>query len=232
MHAGWPCTQEDAKVAVSVVLSDQVSEGGAVRFYIVASAKPANDPQGEYNCHACAPAIAAAVFVWKSQRWTLESAKAAIEFAGGWGEPPSVELVAVGPEKHGLILSSDDEGQGFSSSFKSLLIPRGDTFENVWGIESESDDNGAIDPDDKLKSPPLYSSSATFRFLPASNGAEKSSGYYDIEVTSRGTSWEGPSHPVKPENWTELYRFSGGKYRLMRKTVLTGANNSGKVTHR
>ncbi len=232
MHEGWACTPEDATVAVSVILSSQVAEGDAVRYYIVASAKPASDPEGEYNCHACAPAIGAAVFVWKNQRWTLESENTATEFAGGWGDPPSVELVAVGSEKHGLILSYGDEGQGFSSSFSEIIIPLGKNVEKVWSIESGSDDNGAIDPDDKLNSPPPYSSSTTFRFLKAANGTERLSDYYDIEVTSSGTSWQGPKHPVKAENWTELYRFSGGKYRLMRKTVLTGAKNPEKGTHR
>lgn len=232
LHTGWQCWKEDTTVSVSVILMAQVPEGDATRVYLATSAKPAHDPMGEYNCHGCAPAIGAAVFVWKSQGWALESANAAIDFLGGWGEPPSVDLVAVGSEKHGLVLSSDDEGQGFSSSFKELLIPLGKGIENVWGIEDESDDVGAIDPDDKANSPPLYHSSAAIRFFAAEDVNEDNGGYYDIEVISRGTSWQGWNHPVRPENWTEIFTFKDGKYRLSHRTMFSEVKKPRKAANR
>lgn len=227
MHAGWPCPKEDATVSVSVVLTAQSPEGGITRVYFVTSAKPSQGPEGGYSCHACAPAIGAAIFVWKEQSWEMESANAAIGFWAGWGEPPSVELVAVGPEKHGLLLSSNDESQGFSSSFKQLVIPVGKSVEVVWGIEDESDDADAVDPTDKASSPPPYRSSATTRFLPGRGVAGGTTDYYNIEVVSRGTSWR-YGRPVKPENWTEIYVFKNGRYRLLRRTVLAETRSSGK----
>lgn len=224
---GWPCTK-DATVSVSVILSEQVSEGDATRLYIVTSAKPANDPAGDYNCHACAPGIGAAVFVWQGYGWTLESENAAVDFLGGWGDPPTGELIATGPKRHGILFSSDDEAQGFSWSSKHLAIPINKGIEVVWGVESESDDADAVDPDDKENSPPLYRSSATIRFVPRKAVAVDTSDYYDIEVVSHGTSWEGGGHRVKPENWTEIYTFKGGKYRLLSRTVLPKVGNAGK----
>jgi hypothetical protein len=220
MHPGWPCLKEDTAVSVSVILTAQVPEGDATKTYLATSAEPSQAPGG-YSCHACAPAIGAAVFVWQGQHWALESANAAIVFSGGWGRPPSVELVAVGPQKHGLLLSSSDEGQGFASSYKDLFIPLGESIAEVWGIEDESDDVGAIDPDDKANSPPPYSSSAKFKFLAVDNQTARPSGYYDIEVTFSGTFWRNYGHPVKPENWTKVYTFKNGKYRLSRRTALT-----------
>ena len=231
MHAGWPCSKEDATVAVSIILLAQVREGDATRTYLATSAKPAQDSEGEYNCHACAPAIGAAIFVWQGQHWVLESADTAIGFLGGWGDPASVELVAVGPEKHGFLLSWSDLGQGFASSSKVLLIRIGKSIAQVWGIGDESDDLDAIDPDDKQNSPPPYKSSATFRFLAGAKGTGSQSGYYDIEVTSSGTSWKGNGHPVQPENWIEIYRFRDGKYRLSHRTVLAKVKNPGKVAY-
>jgi len=207
MHEGWPCTPEDATVSVSVILAEKVLEGAATKFYIATSAKPANDPGGEYNCHGCRPAVGADVFAWRGQRWDLESASAAIEFSGGWGEPPTVDLIAVGPQKHGLLLSSGDLGQGFQSSFKQLLIPLGKSVEVVWGIQDGGDDTGAIDPDDTADSPPFYQSSATIRFLPGKGDAESASDYFNIEVVSRGTSLQDDGHHLSPENWTEIYTF-------------------------
>jgi hypothetical protein len=217
MHAGWPCIKEDETVTVSIILSARVVEGDADRVYLVTSAKPAHDPEGGYNCHACAPAIGAALFTWKEGNWQLESGNAGVAFSGAWGGPPSVDLVTVGQQKHGLLLSPDDEGQGFSSSFKELLIPLSKSFTDVWDIQDEEDDFGTIDLDGKVNSPPLYHSSAAIRFF-AAEGTDASD-YYNIEVISRGTSWQGWKYPVKPENWTDIYSFKDGEYKLIRRTV-------------
>jgi len=219
MHAGWPCTDEYKTVSLQVILTEQVREGDVTRTYLAISAKPADNSDGPYNCHACATATGAAVFSWQGQRWAMESADAAIAFYGGWGDPPRVELVAVGPQKHGLILSWDDLAQGFAASSKSLLVPIGKTINEVWAIGDESDDDDAIDPNDKTESPPHYHSSSTIRFVPVKGVIGSVSDYYNIEVVSRGTSWEGYGHRVKPANWTATYAFRDGKYRMIRKTV-------------
>lgn len=225
MHPGWPCTKELATVSVSVVLSQQVTEGNAHLIYIAASAKP-NDPDGDYNCHGCDPAVGAAIFFWKEQRWELEYANSAIAFWGGWGDPPSIDLVAIGPRKHGLIMSAGDLGQGYQSGFKQLAIPIGKSIEVVWGIEDESDDDGAGDPDDRENSPPLYHSSAAVRFIPGQGASD----YYNIEVVSHGTSLRDDGRHLKSENWTEIYTFKSGKYRLLHRTTLTEAESLGKAT--
>jgi hypothetical protein len=228
MHEGWPCTPENATVSVSVILAEKVPEGTATRFYIVTSAKPANEPGGEYNCHGCRPAVGAAVFVWRGQRWDLESASAAIEFSGGWGEPPTVDLIAIGPQKHGLLLTSDDLAQGFESTSKELLAPIGKAIDEVWGTAAESDDTGAFDSTDKDNSPLPYHSSATFRFISAKDVNGPADDYYNIEVVSHGTSWRGYGHSVTPENWIEIYTFKEGKYVLLRRTELAKSGRSGK----
>lgn len=226
--------KENHTVSVSVLFTAQVPEGDATRIYLATSAKPARY-LGEYDCHACAPAIGAAVYVWRGQHWELESANAAAEFLGGFGEPPRTDLITIGPQKHGLLLSLTDMGQGYVSSFKGLLAPRGKTVEEIWNVEDESDDFGAIDPDDKSNSPIPCRSSAAFRFLTGDDGAANRDGagdHYDIEVISRGSSWQDYSHPVKRENWTEIYTFKDGKYRLLRRTVFAEVKNPGKAAKR
>jgi hypothetical protein len=225
--------KENHTVSVSVLFTVQVPEGDATRIYFATSATPARYP-GEYDCHACAPAIGAAVYVWKDQRWVLESANTAVEFSEGWGNPPEIDIVVVGHQKHGLLLSSSDEGQGFASSGKELLFPLGKTIEKVWSIEDESDDFVAADPTDK-DSPPPYRSSAAFRFLSGDDGAANRDGagdYYDIEVISRGISMQDYAHPLKPENWIEIYSFNDGKYNLLRRKTFTEVSNTRKATKR
>jgi hypothetical protein len=212
LHEGWLCWKEYATVSVSVELMVEVKEGDTEKVYLAASAKPANFPD-HYECHACAPAIGMGVFVWQEQHWVLQSANAAIGFYGAWGDPPGIELVKIGPEKHGVMLSIDDLAQGYAWSTRTLLATVDRTVKEIWSIQDEQDNLGAIDPDDKENDQTPYKSAATFKFFPAKN--ESSMEYFDIEVISTGNDREDFNHPIKPENWTEIYRFKGGKYKLL-----------------
>lgn len=215
-HEGWPCVKEDTTVAVSVILMAQVSEGDGDRIYLAMTAEPSHAPMG-FDCDACAPAVGTAVFVLRGQRRELESSNLAVGFIGGFGGPPEISIVAAGPDKHGFLLSWYGEGQGFSSSYKELLLPQGNTVEDVWHITDENDNLGSVDPTDKLNLERPYRASAAFRF--DANDENGASGYYDIEVISRGKDKENYGHPFKSENWTEIYTFKDGKYQLRRRSV-------------
>jgi hypothetical protein len=225
---GWPCTKEDTTVEVSVDLMSQVTEGADTRIYLATNAEPSQDPDG-FGCHLCAPAVGAAVFVWRGQRWELESSNVAIGFIGGYGGPPEASLVAVGPDKHGLLMWWGDEGQGFSSSYKELLLPIGNTVENAWSIEDENDNLDAVDSTDKQDPERPYRASAAFRFDYGDDTTSNDTGYYDIEVISRGEDGENYGHPFKSENWTEIYSFKDGKYRLRRRSVFRETKVAGQT---
>lgn len=218
-HAGWPCTPDYATVSVSVLLHAQVPEGNRIKTYLVSSAKPTGTSM-EFDCHACQPSIGVAVFALEGQNWVLESANPAIDFYGGWGNAPEVSLVQVGPEKHGIILSWSDMGQGFESASKSLLIPAGKTVSNVWDLGDEEDNLGAIDPTEKSTNFPPHRFSAAFRFLSGdeSTNSNGNPDYYDIEVIARGDNRDSLGRPAKSQNWTAIYRFANGKYRLFKRT--------------
>jgi hypothetical protein len=213
---GWPCRKEDTTVSISVSLMAKVQEDKAEKIYLVASAKPASDPLG-YDCEACAPAIGVAVFTWQKDHWMLQSSNAATGFYGALGDPPNVDLVTVGPSKYGLMLSLDNEGQGYASSYMVLLVPVDKTVSDVWSIEDEEDDYGAYDPTDKFAIHVKYRSSAAIKFIGRDDNTDGHYDYYDIEVISRGNDIPdtGTSRRLKDVNWTEIYRFSNGKYRLL-----------------
>ena len=218
-HAGWPCRKEYSTVSISVLLTAQVNEGdGVEKMYLVASAEPDKVPGG-YECHACAPAIGAAVFAWRAQHWVLESANPAIGFHGAWGDPTLVDLIEVGPGRHGFMLTHADEGQGFATSFKCLVMPVGKTVSQVWSIDDEEDDAGAYDPSDKWAIQVFYRHSAGIRMFAADQDGSKPRDYYDIEVISRGTDLTNETRRLKPENWTEIYRFDGLQYKLLKRTI-------------
>ena len=113
-------------------------------------------------------------------------------------------------------MSDGDLAQGYASSNKSLLMTVGRSVELVWSIRDEEDNAGAIDPSDKLNKQVEYRAAAAIRFV-TDNSAKESviaREYFDIEVISRGNSSRDGVH-LKPENWTEVYRFKDGKYRLL-----------------
>jgi hypothetical protein len=216
----WPCSWGSGKVAVSLVLAAQVWDGG--KLFLVSSAHLASEK--DFSCHACQPAIGMAVFTWQSSRWVLESANPVVGMYGSWGEPPDVTLFRVGPEKYGILLSKGDGGQGYSSSGGHLIIPIGKTVHQVWSIQDEQDNLGAVDTTDPYAPHVAYRSSAAFKFIPREDGSSASDyDYFDIEVISRGNDRQDYDHPLKPENWTEVYRFRDGKYRLLSHKDFTEA---------
>ncbi len=223
-HPGWECTPDYATVSITVLLSAQVPEGGEMKTYLVTSAKPTG-PDAGYGCHGCAPAIGAALFAFDGKDWAAEGANPAIGFYGGWGAPPEVSLVQVGPERHGIVLSWTDMGQGFIGASKSLLIPTGKTVCDVWDLDDEEDDLGAIDPSDKMNNLRPHRSSAAFRFLSGDETTNSNGNpdYYDIEVIARGDNHDDWGKPSRSQNWTAIYRFSNGKYRLLKRMQFTEA---------
>jgi hypothetical protein len=221
---GWPCGKEYKTVTVAALLTTQVREEKSIKTYVVASAVPAHASLG-YDCHACAPAIGAAVFDWKDGRWVTENINPAIGFYGGWGGPPSISFVAVGPEKHGIVLSLNYEGQGYSSSTSVFLLPLGTTFSEVWHLGTESDNLGACDPNDKENPCAPYRASAAFQFIPG----DQYSAFYDIEVISRGRDQQDFAHPLVNENWTDIYHFKNGTYQRVRHTAFVEDKRPAKV---
>jgi hypothetical protein len=94
-------------------------------------------------------------------------------------------------------------------------MPLDKTVSEVWSIEDEQDNAGAYDPSDKLNKQAPYRSSAAFKFFAVGSNDGGSTDYFDLEVISRGQDRKDYGHPVKQENWTEVYRFSDGKFRLL-----------------
>ena len=214
---GWPCLKEYATVSIAELLMAHVQEDGVAKVYLVASARPDSSPGG-FDCHSCAPAIGAAVFAWQADHWVLQSSNPATGFHGGFGVPPDVDLATIGRERHGVLLAWSDGAQGYAWSNRALLVPVAEKVTETWGIQDEQDNQGAYDPADKLGDHVLYRSSAAFKFFPSDDNGDGSKQYYDIEVVSRGEDRQDLQHPLKRENWTEVYRFSGSKYKLLRHT--------------
>lgn len=217
----WPCYQDKSTVTVEIILMATVpkftdSKQKSEEVYLVTSAVPAHAASG-FDCHSCEPAIGVAQFVWQDQGWKLENGNSIVGFYGSWGNPPTLNLVAIGPSHYGVMLSDDFGGQGYMSGSKWLLAAVGNTVAEVWRIQDEQDDFGAYDPRGVDGPSIRYRSVAAIRFgciLDESCG--NGNGYFDLEVISRGSDESGATASLKAENWTAVYQFKDGKYKLVR----------------
>jgi hypothetical protein len=217
----WPCYEDDSVVSVEIILMAIVPKWTDPKHrveetFLVTSALPAHDPSG-FDCHSCKPAIGVAQFIWQDPKWKLESANATVGFYGSWGSPPFVNLTAIGPSKYGVLLSTDDGGQGYMFGSKWLLAPIEKTASEVWNIQDEQDNFGAYDPRGVDGPSIRYRSAAAVRFsCILDDSCANGNGYFDIEVISRGLDKTGPKRSLNAQNWTDVYQFKEGKYKLVR----------------
>jgi hypothetical protein len=222
MHGSWwPCYGDSSVVSVEIILMATVPtwtdrKHKIEETYLVTRAVPAHAASG-FDCHSCEPAIGVAQFVWQDQKWKLERANATVGFYGAWGGPPFLDLVAIGPSQFGILLSIDFGGQGYMFGSKWLLAPVGKTVAEVWKIQDEQDNSGAYDPKGVDGPSIQYRSAAAIRFgCILSDSCTNGNGYFDIEVISRGLDESGPNRSLKAQNWTDVYQFKDGKYKLVR----------------
>lgn len=218
----WPCYENYSAVSAEIILMATVPtwrdpKHKIEEIYLVTSAVPAHAPLG-FDCHSCEPAIGVAQFVWQDQKWNLEKANPTVGFYGSWGGPPFVNLMAIGPSQYGVLLSEDYGGQGYTDGSKWLLAPIGKTVAEVWNIHDEHDDFGAYDPKGVDGPSIRYRSAAAIRFSCIfDDSCANGNGYFGIEVISRGLDRTGPKGSLKAQNWTDVYRFKDGKYKLVRR---------------
>lgn len=217
----WPCYADSSIVSVDILLTATVSiwtdpKHQTEETYFVTRAVPAHAVSG-FDCHSCEPAIGVAQFTWEDQKWKLKASNATVGFYGAWGQAPYLELVAIGPSQYGILLSAEFGGQGYTFGSKWLLAPTGTTVSEIWKIQDEQDDFGAYDPKGVDGPSIQYRSSAAIRFgCIFDDSCANGNGYFDIEVISRGRDESGPRGSLRAQNWTDVYQFEDGKYKLVR----------------
>jgi hypothetical protein len=188
--------------------TQETSENGIRKYYMLTWAKPAGQP---FDCRGCAPLISAAVFVSGTNGWQLESVSRAALVFGDFGKPPAAELVQLGPDRHALLLRVTTS-RAQTMTQEALLVPwKGgvqDAFQIIAADNNEDDCGGSY---------PCFGYRRDLRFVPGSNPS-----YDDIVLTLSGKdmAMKGPYdlHTVKG---TERLRFRNGKYVEIEKTGQT-----------
>lgn len=198
--------------SVYVAFEGRYKENGADKYILITQTRPFSDGYNNDNCHGCAPLIGGFIFARQGNRWVMESQNKYITVIGKWGwltrnpydddhHPDTVELVNIGPEKHGVLIRFWDMSQGYEVYGIRLIVP----YKNMLKVSLADGFEGAGDgacTDKAAKN----KQSIDLTFDKKDKGE-----FYNVKVVKRwnkGACSEG----VKSVKETTKYKFADGLY--------------------
>jgi hypothetical protein len=169
---------------------------------------------GNFDCHACAPYIGAALFKQGRSGWMRQASVPPFLQNGSFGQHPEARLLQFGPHRYGIELEERNMHQGDFGTTITLFLPWNGRFINAFStatIGSTMDDEHSAcrseDEPDTWHLPLCYSFHRELKFMPGRN-----SQYYDLVVTTFGTG-ANEFGKVVDISGTMRLRFVDGKYR-------------------
>ncbi len=184
-------------VDIVVVFDAGYLQAGHPRHVVVTAAvphrsdKPGRPGDDMFNCLTCRPVIGMAVFTRRLNTWLLEDENDAVDLAGSRGLPPSIKLVSLGTDLHGVRLESHTEADDFASSSMSLLIPWQEDVMRAFTGETAYSNRGACGPDSPLREP-CYAWQRADALVPVPG-----QDYNDLALTGSGTQLPPESDATK-----------------------------------
>lgn len=158
--------------------------------------------------HACAPTIGMAIFIQQGAQWTMDASNRAVTYLGEWGNPPSAELVQVGPNHHAVEISTTVRGQSEVSRVLQILIPWNYTINSA--LERVISDSDLVGCEDEGVPVPCFKNSREVKFI-----RDDKVEYYNLEVKFTGTAFTSKDVTpmrVREVNGLEVLKFENGKY--------------------
>lgn len=195
---------------VYVAFEGRYKESGVDKYILITQTRPYGDET--FSCHACDPLIGGIVFARQGNRWVMESHNKYIAVIGKWGwltrnpydddhHPDTVQLVEIGPEKHGVLIRFWDMYQGYEVYGIRLIVPYKNLLQVSLGDGFEGAGEGAC-PDKAAKN--KQSIDLTFD--------EKDKGeFYSVKVVKRWN--KGLCEKIKSVKETTKYKFADGVYQ-------------------
>lgn len=189
-------------VDIVVIFDTGYLQAGHPRHVVVTAAvphrsdKPGRPGDDLFNCLMCRPVIGMAVFTRRLNTWLLEDENDAVDLAGSRGLPPSIKLVTLGTDLHGIRLESHTEASDFSSTTMSLLVPWQEDVVRAFTGEIAYSNRNACGPDSPLRDP-CYARQRTdtFEAVPGQD-------YEDLVLTGSGTQPPPETESRKPAKST------------------------------
>jgi hypothetical protein len=166
----------------------------------------------DFDCHACAPLIGAAVFVHGEAGWSVESSRTVISSGGGFGHPPSeFRIVAVGPHKIGIEMTDGYSGQGEETISKVIMVAWNGKVNMALRYVAADNNKGGCGAD--ADGMPCYANHRRLEFV-----ADPNRDYYDILLRLSGTDLTeiAPYRSKAVRGW-ERYTLQDGNYKMVER---------------
>lgn len=199
--------EDGDEALVSIVLARAVKEGDDERFYLGVAMVPSRDEDEEaFDCETCAPVAGATVFVKRGERWVVEAHDPFIATMGFQGHGGDMELVAIGPIRHGILAKSDWQNRGNTGSYAELWTVEGGKIATRFGAQTAAENGGNCSDGAKDGSglEPCHSYALAIAFEPGPLPE-----HHDIHLRPSDPMWEYGSRGDKGE---KLLRFDGQRY--------------------
>lgn len=189
------------KVDARIFLATGAEDSGATKVFVLTAAIPHGSP--EYDCHACAPLIGAAIFAKNGTSWTVESSNKEFDVLGNWGGPPQAEIVRVGPQRSGFELKPGNTNQGETVGSVMILLAWKGGIHTVFSAETLSTETS--DCGDGMGN--CRDKSAEITFVRGENAD-----YDDILLTISGTELNDKTGKDEKVRRVQNWKFVEGKY--------------------
>lgn len=198
---------------VKSVFFQPYNEDGKKKIFLLTKTIPKDF---SFDCHACLPLIGAAVFVLDKSNWIIESQNLSLMYAGEYGEPLMVKLIAVGKNKFGLSVEFEHIGEGFYKEMV-LVVPYNNKIENAHQ-ETIYYENF----NDCGRSMQCAAFTAQFGF-----DNVNSDDFYGLKIRRFGTETDKThDYNAVPVDINIVYKFINGKYlEISRKGFATVQND-------
>jgi hypothetical protein len=122
-----------------------------------------------------------------------------VDLAGSRGLPPSIKLVTLGTDLHGIRLESHTEASDFSSSTMSLLVPWQEDVVRAFTGETAYSNRNACGPNCPLRDPCYaWQRTDTLEAVPGQD-------YEDLILTGSGTQPPPETESRKPASSTRSH---------------------------
>jgi len=144
---GWPFQFEGIAYVMKPIQSKKVATPMGERLYVFAAGNVANEKDGS---HAASGLAGAFVIEEKDGKLNLAASSKAMKYGSFGAAPDTVKFMQFGPDHYyGWLYESGYTGQGYTSSYNDVLLPRGKGVAALASIPSHMDNEGAKPCDDK-----------------------------------------------------------------------------------
>jgi hypothetical protein len=224
--------KDDTKqIAFGPLFHAFTEEDGIPSFMLITYGLPVDKP---YDCHLCPPVIGMAVFSRMSNHWVMTASNQELAEVGSFGKPEThIQLVRIGPRRHGVAITNHESGNGEYSASLLILTPFEDKVTVALDRAVANNDSGDCGKDSPW---PCYSNKRIVTFL-RDGDAE----FYRLKLRLTGTDYvvsesRPESHPIftrRQVQGLEILRLENGKYvQILRKGDLTNADgNPADISH-